>query len=302
MVFIAAAGAGQAEAGALGKARALVRQQRRIGGQADHDRAHARMRQRGPEKRRVDLFHVAPDRVAIDTQFVADAMVGLDDGADGPAALGTVQSPRGGADAALELMADHAAATADIALRHRAAPGTAHSFGDVLGFHMKAVDVVEQAVIRFQHHRHVPVEPAVSGLLLAVHGDQRIAHHAQAVGVGEGNRAGQQTRFTNPLQPRGVAIAIEHMDSGETRLLAGGTRTRFDDGDAGQDVATFVGTTSHIAVADPNAGHVGDGIERAGLQLAKLDVEVAGTWFHRISRLQIHGIKRCVFGGGSRRG
>jgi hypothetical protein len=38
---------------------------------------------------------------------------------------------------------------------------------------------------------------------------------------------------------------------------------------------------AHIAVADAHAGDIGDGIERAGLQLAKLDIEVAGTWFHR---------------------
>ncbi|MOA45098.1 hypothetical protein D3C78_1674580 [compost metagenome] len=33
-------------------------------------------------------------------------------------------------------------------------------------------------------------------------------------------------------------------------------------------------------MADPYAGDVGDGIERAGLQLADRDVQVAGAWFH----------------------
>jgi hypothetical protein len=39
-------------------------------------------------------------------------------------------------------------------------------------------------------------------------------------------------------------------------------------------------------VADPYAGHIGDGVEGAGLQLAELNVQVAGTWFHRFSHLQ----------------
>ena len=70
------------------------------------------------------------------------------------------------------------------------------------------------------------------------------------------------------------------MDAGKTRLLAGGPGTGLDHGDAGQDVATLGGAASHIAVADPDAGYIGDGVERAGLQLAELDIQVAGTWFH----------------------
>jgi hypothetical protein len=40
-------------------------------------------------------------------------------------------------------------------------------------------------------------------------------------------------------------------------------------------------------VADAHAGYIGDGVEGAGLQLTELDVEVAGTWFHGFSHLQI---------------
>ncbi|MNL23849.1 hypothetical protein D3C87_1452540 [compost metagenome] len=70
------------------------------------------------------------------------------------------------------------------------------------------------------------------------------------------------------------------MHTGKTRLLAGGAGARFDDGDAGEDVAAIGGASSYIAVADPYAGDVGDGIERAGLQLADRDVQVTGAWFH----------------------
>jgi hypothetical protein len=56
---------------------------------------------------------------------------------------------------------------------------------------------------------------------------------------------------------------------------------RFDHGDTGADVTSLGTAAAHIAVADAHAGDIGDGIERAGLQLADADIEVAGTWFHR---------------------
>jgi hypothetical protein len=99
----------------------------------------------------------------------------------------------------------------------------------MLGLHVEAVDVIEQTVEGLQHHRHVPVEPAVVRLLLTVQHDQRIPHHAQAMGVGEGDRTGQQTRLADPLQTGCVAIAIEHMDAGKARLQvarAGAVRSR----------------------------------------------------------------------------
>jgi hypothetical protein len=209
-------------------------------------------------------------------------VVGLDDGTDGPAALSAAQTPRSGADAALEFVADHAAAATDRAFDHWTAHRRAQRFGHMLGFHMETVDVAEQAVIGLQNHRHVPVETSVIRLLLTVQHNQRIAHHTQAVGVGEGDGAGQKSRLANPLQTCGVAVAVEHMNAGKARLLAGGTCTRFDNSDTGQDVTAVGGAPSHVAVPDPYAGHIGDGIEGAGLQLAKLNVEVAGTWFHRL--------------------
>ena len=45
--------------------------------------------------------------------------------------------------------------------------------------------------------------------------DQRIAHHAHAVGVGENDRAGQQARFAHPFQAGGVAVAVQHVHAGK---------------------------------------------------------------------------------------
>jgi len=159
----------------------------------------------------------------------------------------------------------------------------------MLDLHMEAVDVIEQTVEGLEHHRHVPVEPAVVRLLFTVQHDQRITHHAQAMGVGEGDRTGQQTCFANPFQAGRVAIAIEYMDAGKTGLQAGRAGARFDHGDTGEDVMTLGTATAHIAMADAHTGDIGDGIERAGLQLAKLDVEVAGTWFHGFIHLRVCG-------------
>lgn len=177
-------------------------------------------------------------------------------------------------------MADHAAATADRAFHHRAVDRVFQGFSHMRGLHVKTVDIVEQAVKGLQHHWHVPVKTAVVGLLLAIQCNQGIAHHTEAVGVGEGNRAGQQTRLANPFKPGGVTIAVEHMHAGEIRLLIGRTRTRFDHRHAGADVPSGAAAAAHIAVADAYAGYISDGVERARMQLTDADVEVAGTRFH----------------------
>ncbi|MOA07866.1 hypothetical protein D3C78_1275920 [compost metagenome] len=100
------------------------------------------------------------------------------------------------------------------------------------------------------------------------------------MGVGEGDRTGQQAGFADPLEAGRVTVAIEYMHACETRVLTGGSGAGFDHGDAGQDVATIGGAASHIAVADADAGDISDGVEGAGLELAELNVQVAGTWFH----------------------
>ena len=179
-------------------------------------------------------------------------------------------------------MADHAAAASDGAFGYRAALGRMQRLGHMLTVYMEAVDVVEQAVEGLQHHRHVPVEASVIRLLFTIQHHQRITHHAQAMGVGEGDGARQKPSFANPFQAGGVAVAVQHMYAGKARLLAGGACTRLDNRYTGQDVAAVGGASSHIAVADPYAGYVGDCIEWAGLQLAELDIQVAGTRFHRV--------------------
>ena len=155
-------------------------------------------------------------RVTADQQRLALAVVGLHDGAHRPAALIGGQATRRGAAAAFEFMADHAAAAADRAFLRQAAPGRLLRLAHVLGLDVKAVDVVEQAVEGFHHHRHIPIHRVVAcGQRFTLQRDQRIAHHAHAVGVGEGDRAGQQARFAHPFQAGGVTVAVQHVHAGK---------------------------------------------------------------------------------------
>jgi hypothetical protein len=56
--------------------------------------------------------------------------------------------PRRGTDPALELVADHSGAAADVALLDRTAGRAVEGRVEMLGAHMEPVDVVEQAVVR----------------------------------------------------------------------------------------------------------------------------------------------------------
>ena len=123
----------------------LVRQQRRVGRDDDDDRAVVALGgglvPAGPRA------GAAPTGTPAIRSAVARAVVRLHEHADGVAPPLHVDAPRGRADAALELVAGHARAAADIALgdrarlRRRRAPRSTCS-----GLHVKAVDVVQVAV------------------------------------------------------------------------------------------------------------------------------------------------------------
>ena len=91
---------------------------------------------------------------------------------------------------------------------------------------------------------------------------QRIANHAHTVGVGIGDGRGQQTRLANPLQPRGVAIAIEHMHTRKTRLQMGGSGPRLNHGDTGMD-GNPIGFNIERVMPHSHTRYVGDGVVHA---------------------------------------
>ena len=127
----------------------------------------------------------APDRGARDGQPLAPAVVGLHEHADRVAAVLVADDARGGADPALEAVADHPGAAADRALLDRPAARLRERLVDVLRTHVEAVDVVEQAVPGLADHRQRPVQRVVLAARPHRRGDQRIAHDADAVRVGD---------------------------------------------------------------------------------------------------------------------
>ena len=135
-------------------------------------------------------------------QQIAPAVVGLDQHADRPAAALRRQDARGGADAALELVADHPGAAADAALGDRAARGRVERGEDVLRPDVQAVDVVQPAVVGLGDDRQAPGRLVGRVAARDVVGDQRVADDADAVGVGDRDRRRQQPRLLDPGQCR----------------------------------------------------------------------------------------------------
>ena len=126
-VLSGAAGPGDAQGAPLCEPPALMRQERRIGGQDDDDRAGVQAADgsqvrvaSGLSPGRGHDIHadLASHGHAIDGQPLSPPVVGLHQRADRPAAVGLRQHPGGRPDAALEVVAHHARAATDVALGH----------------------------------------------------------------------------------------------------------------------------------------------------------------------------------------
>ncbi len=210
-------------------------------------------------------------RNSVDPQPFPSAVVGLHQGADGVAPGGGVGDPRRGADAALEAVADHAGAAADVALGHGPVGRGGQGGLDVVGLHMEAVDVAEQPVVGLPHHRQRPVDALTAGGHLG--GDQRVADDAGAVGVGDPDRGGQFAGFLDPLQAGHLAAAVEAMGAGEDGL-GPDVVVRDDDGDPGVDVRWAGVVESGVPDAHPR--YVGDGVVRPRRVFPDDDAEIPG--------------------------
>jgi hypothetical protein len=104
----------------------------------------------------VRLRDLGPDGDARHAEVGAAPVVALDEDAHGVAARGGGQDARGGADASLEPVADHAGAAPDVALRNGAARGAVERSKHVLRRDVEPVDVVERAVVGLGDHRKAP--------------------------------------------------------------------------------------------------------------------------------------------------
>src|ERR1019366_3832539 len=150
--------------------------ERGVGGDDDDDRAY--------------IFSVGgvlgdflADGNARDAQLVALSVVALHEHA------------RRGSYSSLEFVADHAGAAAYVAFFYGAGVRGIQGVEDVLGFHVESVDVVEIAVPGFGHHGQGPPVAFYVGLA-AFHfpGDDGVAHHSDAVCVGDHDGTVEETR------------------------------------------------------------------------------------------------------------
>src|SRR5712675_1222072 len=138
----------------------------------------------------------------------------------------------------------------------------------MLGLHVEAVDVVEPAVPGFGNNGQRP--PVAGGIGLAVRDaplDDRVAHHADAVRVGDHHRAFEEAGFFYPGGAGHFAIAVERPPAGKNRITHGILAARENRGDPGANGAfadlEFSLASNERGVADGDAGDVCDGIQRA---------------------------------------
>jgi hypothetical protein len=146
----------------------------------------------------------------------------------------------------------------------------------VIGGDVHPVDVVERAVVGLRDDRERP-EGTASAALRHVCGDQRIAHGPNRMRVGDPDRGGELAGLADPLEARHLAVAVERVgageDGGQADLLVGhDDRHARSDRAVPDDERPVAFDQGHRP--DAHAGHVGDRVQRSGLQLADRKTQV----------------------------
>ena len=260
-------------AGALRDAVELVRQQRRVRRDDDDDGAVVTLGRGLATAAR--LAQVLADRDARDAQRRARSVVRLHQHPDRLRPSLHVHLARGRADAALESVAGHSGAAADVALFDRARFRALDRRIHVRGLHVETVDVVQLAVPGLGDDRgRPPVARGVRVAVLHAPGDRRLVHGADAVRVGEHHRPLEQAALLDPGAAGHLARAVQHEAAGERGRRDRVAPARQDRGHAGAHLAPVREILDQRALADRHAGDVGDGIERPG-RAVEGDAEVA---------------------------
>src|SRR5215471_11666823 len=205
-------------------------------------------------------------------ELVPLAEVSLHEHADGVAGVRVVDQPRRGAGAALELVTVHPGAAADgalvwLAVRRVLERGDHYVLGD-----MMAVDVVEVAVPGFGGDRQQP-DFGELGMVPVHPGDDAGVRDPDRVGVGDHDRALEGPRLFDPGDPGHLPVAVLRVEAGRHRIagvsLAAGVDRR--------DTGPYAVALDQRAVADFEAGNVGDGVPGAW-PAAEAETESAGAW------------------------
>src|SRR5208283_5488700 len=140
-----------------------------------------------------------------------------------------------GADAALEFVADHASAAADVALFDGAGVGGVEGMESVFGLDVESVDVVEIAVPGFgDNGERPPVAFRIGRAVFDLPGDDGIADDPHAVRVGDHDRAIEKAGVFHPGGTGHLAVAVERKPGAENRV-AGILATGKNCGHSGAD-------------------------------------------------------------------
>ena len=107
-----------------------------------------------------------------------------------------------------------------------------------------------------------------------------IAHHTDAVRVGDHHRAFEKSGLFHPGRAGHFAVAVLGEPAGKNGIAHGFLAARQNCGDAGADRSLadlqFSFTGDERGVANGYAGHVGDGVERTG-RAVKGNAEIASA-------------------------
>ena len=210
-------------------------------------------------------------------------MVRLHQHADGVSAGLRVDPPRRRSGTALELVADHSGAAADVALGDCAAARAVERSEDVFVGHGETVDVVEHAVPRLGDHRQSPRLRLQSAVLQRPL-ERGVAHRADAVSIRDEDRPFKKAAFLDPRRAGHLPVAIQREPSRHD-WIARRFSTRQDRRDARAhgslaDLQRPL-TLDERREADFDAGHVGDRVQRPRCAFER-DAEVARSGLGRL--------------------
>ena len=138
-----------------------------------------------------------------------------------------------------------------------------------LGFHVKAVDVVQPAIPCLGDHRQAPpIAGLVSRAVRESPGDDRIARDADAVRVCDNDRSFEKPALLHPGRAGHLAISVQAEVAGVNRIVQRLMAARHDRGHAGAHRAfadfEFSLAADQGGVADLHARDIGDRIELSG--------------------------------------
>src|SRR5687767_9114947 len=178
------------------------------------------MRAHGPVEdgsTRQQVRHRLPNGNAGDTKVLPKPVVALNQHTHGVSPLRGSQNSRGRANASLELMADHARSASDVPLANSSTGRIVQSREHMLRLDVKAVDVIEAAVVCLCNDRQSPRLQSRSAYLPLKDG---VPNDADTVSVRDRDRILDQAALLHPRRPGHLTVAIQREPCAEYGIRA----------------------------------------------------------------------------------